>query len=109
MKYFPEKLTIGWIKQAYENNELTPYELADEIIKRVKNNYEKNIWIVHPLHKLLDKYIDELPEDRENYPLWGIPFAVKDNIDVKDIPTTAACPDFSYTPEKSAFVVKKTC
>ena len=87
MKYFPEKLTIGWIKQAYENNELTPYELADEIIKRVKNNYEKNIWIVHPLHKLLDKYIDELPEDRENYPLWGIPFAVKDNIDVKDIPT----------------------
>ncbi|MDY3258349.1 MAG: allophanate hydrolase [Ruminococcus callidus] len=107
MKYFPEKLTIGWIKQAYANNELTPYELADEIIKRVKNNHEKNIWIVPPSHKLLDKYIDELPEDRENYPLWGIPFAVKDNIDVKDIPTTAACPDFSYTPEKSAFVVKK--
>jgi allophanate hydrolase len=38
-------------------------------------------------------------------PLFGIPFAVKDNINVAGMPTTAACPDFSYLPEKSATVV----
>jgi allophanate hydrolase len=38
-------------------------------------------------------------------PLWGVPFAVKDNIDVAGLPTTAACPSFSYVPERDAFVV----
>ncbi len=38
-------------------------------------------------------------------PLWGVPFAVKDNIDVKGMPTTAACPDFAYMPNEDAFVI----
>ena len=40
-------------------------------------------------------------------PLYGIPFAVKDNIDVAGIATTAACPAFSYVPERSATVVER--
>ncbi len=40
-------------------------------------------------------------------PLYGVPFAVKDNIDVAGLPTTAACPAFAYSPEKSAFVVER--
>ena len=43
----------------------------------------------------------------EGKPLYGVPFAVKDNIDVAGLPTTAACPAFTYTPERSAFVVQK--
>lgn len=38
-------------------------------------------------------------------PLWGIPFAVKDNIDVAGMPTTAACPDYAYLPARDATVV----
>lgn len=40
-------------------------------------------------------------------PLWGVPFAVKDNIDVAGLPTTAACPEFAYTPGESAFAVQR--
>ena len=40
-------------------------------------------------------------------PLFGIPFAVKDNIDVAGLPTTAACPDFAYEPARSATVVER--
>ena len=39
-------------------------------------------------------------------PLWGIPFAIKDNIDATGLPTTAACPDYAYVAEEDAFVVR---
>lgn len=40
-------------------------------------------------------------------PLFGVPFAAKDNIDVAGMPTTAACPAFSYLPDASAQVVQR--
>ena len=40
-------------------------------------------------------------------PLFGLPFAVKDNIDFAGLPTTAACPAFAYEPVKSSFVVER--
>ncbi len=38
--------------------------------------------------------------------LAGLSFAVKDNIDVAGVPTTAGCPAFAYTPQVSASVVQ---
>lgn len=107
MKYFPEKLSIGWLKSVYDSGEISPEEVADEILSRAEKFRGKNIWIVPPSHGLIDFYLKNLPEKSEKTPLWGIPFAVKDNIDLAGIPTTAACPDFAYTPEKSATVVEK--
>jgi allophanate hydrolase len=43
----------------------------------------------------------------EELPLFGIPFVVKDNIDVKGLPTTAACPAFSYEPKEDATAVRR--
>lgn len=52
--------------------------------------------------------LDATPvESRAALPLFGIPFAVKDNIDVAGLPTTAGCPGFAYTPDRSATVVER--
>lgn len=107
MKYFPKKLTFTWIKNSYRQGSLTPLELTEEIIKRTENYKEYNIWIVKPDKEQIMKYIQKLPEYREEYPLWGIPFAIKDNIDLADVPTTAACREYAYMPTEDATVVKK--
>jgi allophanate hydrolase len=43
----------------------------------------------------------------ESLPLAGVPFAIKDNIDLGGVPTTAACPAFAYMPARSATVVER--
>lgn len=43
----------------------------------------------------------------EEQPLYGVPFAMKDNIDLAGVPTTAGCPDYAYTPDRSATVVQR--
>ncbi|WP_437216918.1 allophanate hydrolase [Pectobacterium sp. LFLA-215] len=68
-------------------------------------------WIVLATPELLQAQIAELlPRYRKNpdaLPLFGIPFAVKDNIDVAGFPTSAACPAFTYLADKDATAVAK--
>jgi len=56
----------------------------------------------------LDAQIDALSSNDSNeLPLYGIPFAVKDNIDVAGIPTTAACTAFTYIPGEDATTIAR--
>jgi len=104
---FPQKLTITWIKNQYKNKTLTPKELIDEIIRRAEETTDYKIWIVKPSKDLIYNFLEKLPEDSSDYPLWGIPFAIKDNIDLENVETTAACPKFAYTAKENATVVDK--
>lgn len=100
--------TIAALRSAYMQGETTPAQIVAECMASIRSQRESNAWI----HVLDDAevapYVESLTNKRpEDCPLWGIPFAIKDNIDLAGIPTTAACPEFAYTPEKSAFVVQR--
>lgn len=101
-------LTIEELRKGYINNQHTPYEVCSEIIKRAELYKNMNIWIVPPSMELMNAYIDELKDKNiADYPLWGIPFAIKDNIDLENVPTTAGCESYKYIPGKNAYVVEK--
>ncbi len=104
---FPQRLSIQWLKNAYRSGEVTPFEVAEEIVRREELYREYHVWIVPPTMELMKPYLQALPEDKEALPLWGIPFAIKDNIDLEGISTTAGCPDYAYLPRESATVVKR--
>lgn len=69
---------------------------------------DKNIWITKADMAFLEPYFIRLEKcDPYSLPLYGVPFAVKDNIDVIGMPTTAGCAEFSYIPSEHAFVVEQ--
>ncbi len=101
-------LTVSALHKAYADGVLTPADVIDNILKNSLAFAEKNIWIYQLNEAELSPYVLALAEKNpETHALWGIPFAIKDNIDLAGIPTTAACPEFTYTPEKSATVVQQ--
>lgn len=100
-------LSIAQLRDGYSTGEFSPSEIMRGIRQRAAQFEDRNIWIYLLSEREQALYLDALSEkDPESHPLWGIPFAIKDNIDLAGIPTTAACPEFAYTPEKSASVVK---
>lgn len=101
-------MTLQAIKQAYRTGELTPLDLFEDIRARSARYTDSNIWIHLLGPKEQDFWLSQLTEKcLETHPLWGIPFAVKDNIDVAQVATTAGCSEFSYLPNRSAHVVQR--
>jgi allophanate hydrolase len=88
----------------------TPHQLVDQLIARMDAATDPAIFITRTPDEMLRNAAAELmaraPEPN-SLPLWGIPFAVKDNIDVAGLPTTAACPEFAYAPTADAAVVAR--
>lgn len=85
---------------------VTPSQVIEEIWDRIIEWNDPAIFIHLPAKAILlglAAAVERMPRD---LPLWGIPFAVKDNIDVASWPTTAACPEFAYIPAEDAEVVR---
>jgi allophanate hydrolase len=68
----------------------------------------RNVWISVLDDGEIEPYLVRLEGlDPGALPLYGVPFAIKDNIDLAGVPTTAGCPDYAYVPNTSAFVVQR--
>jgi len=102
------ELTTAALRAAYARGDFTPTALVEEIWRRCEAHGDPALWI----HRLS---LDELKAHAQRVeargpatqPLYGVPFAIKDNIDLAGAPTTAACREFAYTPAESAPVVQQ--
>lgn len=105
--------TNGWTinewLEAYRNNGSNPREALHQLRNSVARDDASWIYIISPAE--LDAQLDALESVHANnvkeLPLYAVPFAVKDNIDVAGIPTTAACPAFTYIPDADATSVAR--
>jgi allophanate hydrolase len=97
-------LSIAALLHGYRTKAFSPTDVIAAVYQEVEANTQQPIWI-----SLLDKTIAlEMAKTVDcQLPLAGIPFAIKDNIDLLQLDTTAACPSFAYRPQVSATVVEK--
>ena len=103
---FPLDLTA--LRAAYTDGTLTPTTLIEEICRRLDAHGDPAVWIHRLSRDELLAYAKKVEaRGLTAQPLYGVPFAIKDNIDLAGVPTTAACPEFAYTPTESAFVVQR--
>ena len=98
------------ISAAVNGGETTALAVLDETLARIEayDAVQPQIWISRaPAERLRAqaKAIDARIAAGDTLPLAGVPFAVKDNIDVDGFETTAGCPAFAYTADHSAHVV----
>jgi allophanate hydrolase len=102
-------LSIAALRHAYENGALTPRRMLADILSRIEAWPDRAVWISRFPDEVVFARADALAADpaAHSLPLYGIPFAVKDNIDVAGLPTTAACPAFATMPQANATSVQK--
>ena len=95
------------LSQAYQNG-VTVDAVLEEVKRQVSLAGDNPIWIHLLSNEDLDLTLSACARlNPQLFPLYGIPFAIKDNIDLSGARTTAACEAFGYTPSESAFVVER--
>ena len=99
---------ISHLRQQYLAGSLTPSQLVKQISALMHLEDTHHIWIRRLTTDEMLVYAQQLDgKNPADFPLYGIPFAIKDNIDLAGIATTAACPEYAYTPANNATVVQR--
>jgi allophanate hydrolase len=96
--------TIAALRGQYRSGQRTPASVVDEIFARIDAEGLAPIWISLADRDQAGRRAKEIDL---SLPLAGVPFAVKDNIDVEGMATTAGCPSFAYRAQRSATVVAR--
>ncbi len=105
-----QSFSISALKAGYEAG-IRAEDVAVEALSRIETYGDKAVWIsrVSPEDVIAHaRSLDALPREKKaRLPLFGLPFAIKDNIDLAGLPTTAACPAYAYMPAANATVVAR--
>ena len=100
--------TVAAIVAAHRAGTLSPAQTVARSYLRIRNYNDPAVFISLRNEKEAIAEAESLKaKDARDLPLFGVPVAVKDNIDVKGLPTTAACPAFSYAPSHDATSVAR--
>lgn len=105
--------SLAQLREAYVSGATTPTEVISGVIAQIELTRDNHAWITVADAEVLLAQAAQLEEKAQtaggfaDLPLYGVPIAVKDNIDVAGFPTTNACPDFAYRPERSATAVQR--
>jgi Asp-tRNA(Asn)/Glu-tRNA(Gln) amidotransferase A subunit family amidase len=100
-------MDIQTLKSLYDKCVITPEDVVNEVYRRLKlPTADSAVWlhvfphaeVVQRARELLQAY----PDPATRHPLFGIPFSIKDSIDIKGVTTTAACPEYAYVAENDA-------
>lgn len=102
----PDTLDLKSLAALYASGTSSPTQLIQALYPRLASTKGMFIYLA-PLQQLLARAaeLEAQPVNRRG-PLWGVPFATKDNVDVAGMPTTAGCPAFQYMPERTAPAVQ---
>jgi allophanate hydrolase len=97
-------MTIAGLRRDYETGKRRPADVLRNIFARIRSEGERPTWI-----SLADEQtaLERARAVDLSLPLGGVPFAVKDSIDIEGMPTTLACPAFSYEARATAPVVQR--
>ncbi|MFI4987618.1 MAG: allophanate hydrolase [Alphaproteobacteria bacterium] len=103
-----DSLDVATLGARLRAGAVTPAEVVEGVLARIAARGDDKVWInLVPRDELLARAAALAEGSTSGRPLYGIPFAIKDNIDLAGHPTTAACPDFAYRAEASAAVVER--
>jgi allophanate hydrolase len=102
-------LDIASLQESYRQGQAKPSDVVRQIYQRIHADGERPVWItlVNESKNIARATELEGTADKSALPLFGIPFAVKDNFDVAGLPTTAACPAYSQVPDSTAEAVHR--
>jgi allophanate hydrolase len=100
-------LNMVSLRERYLAGESHPLTVMEDIMRSIGDD-PHHVWIHRLSLAEINDYVTALQDkDPSTLPLYGIPFAIKDNIDLAGVPTTAGCPEFAYRPQQHATVVQR--
>jgi allophanate hydrolase len=102
-----ESFLIADLLRSYRARRFTPTDVIELALQRADQAVQRHVWITRLSRDQLLRYARAVERSSiDELPLYGIPFVIKDNIDLAGVPTTAGCAEYSYVPAKSSAVVQ---
>ncbi len=105
-----ELMNLRVLRDAYRAELRTPVEVVEDVFRRIDARGEDHVWTSCLPREAVRECAKDLAArkgDIERLPLYGIPFGVKDNLDVAGLPTSCGCPSFQRDPTRHATAVER--